>query len=187
MESWRGVGWIKFKSFLCTVTLDKSLNPPVVFPCLAVKMTLCGNAQEMKDETGCPAQRGLDSRESCEVGTEDLGKQERPRQQQEQQRIRQLGSITSKEGKEGEPRTEAERRRCPASSAHSVLMGTSCSGQAWAGCPYKAEIGHGREVGNTMKPLKCEAVAGRILDQTLACRPLPHLPALKTGVLVSYF
>lgn len=26
MESWRGVGWIKFKSFLCTVTLDKSLN-----------------------------------------------------------------------------------------------------------------------------------------------------------------
>lgn len=84
-----------------------------------------------------------------------------------------VGQHHLEEGKEGEPRTEAERRRCPASPAHSVLMGTSCSGQAQAGCPYKAEIGHGREVGNTMKPLKHEEVAGRILDQTLACRPSP--------------
>lgn len=49
MESWRGVGWIKFKSFLCTVTLDKSLNLPMMFPFLSVKTTLCGNALEMKE------------------------------------------------------------------------------------------------------------------------------------------
>ena len=84
MESWRGDGWIKFKSFLCTVTLDKSLNPPMVFPFLPVKTTLCSNALEMKAGTGCPEQWGLDRRESCEVGTEDFRKQERPRQQQEQ-------------------------------------------------------------------------------------------------------
>lgn len=99
--------------------------------------------------------------------------------------IRQLGSITSKKG---EPRTEAERRRCPASPAHSVLMGTSGSGQAQAGCPYKAEIGHGRAVGNTMKSLEHEAVASRILGSDSGLpSPFPHLLALKTGVLVSYF
>lgn len=49
------------------------------------------------------------------------------------------------------------------------------------------EVGHGREVGNTMKHLELEATVSRILgsDSGLPPRPILHLLALKPHVLAS--